>query len=449
MKTPIVDFLKKYANSDISRFHMPGHKGNGLLGVETYDITEIPGADVLYGAEGIIKESEDNASSLFGSGHTFYSTQGSTLAIFAMLMSVCAYSGDEKPLIIAARNVHKAFIYAAAHVGFDVEWIYPKDFTHPCECKITAYDVKNAIENAQKKPSGIYVTSPDYLGNMLDISEISEVCKEHDIPLLVDNAHGAYLAFTEKNLHPIVCGATLCCDSAHKTLASLTGGAYLHVSKEADSFFADNMRTYLASFASTSPSYLILGSLDACNKYISDNGDKFKECEKKVLKLREYIEKRGFELCGDEPFKITINAAKSGVTGVEFAEILREKDVEAEFCDREYVVLMVSPENTDRDYLRIKDAVDSIDAAKVCVTENFDAVKPKAVMSIKKALMSRYEKIKTADAVGRVCALPTVSCPPAVSIVVSGERICKNTVELLRHYGFEEIIVVADGLEEI
>ena len=137
MKTPIVDFVKGYIDADVSRLHMPGHKGNRYLGCEAFDITEIHGADVLYSSDGIIKESEENASSLFGSAHTFYSTEGSSLSIKAMLSLVA----KEGAYILAARNAHKSFVYAAALLDVEVEWIYPSSFTSLCSCIVSAEDI--------------------------------------------------------------------------------------------------------------------------------------------------------------------------------------------------------------------------------------------------------------------------------------------------------------------
>ncbi|MBR2078711.1 MAG: amino acid decarboxylase, partial [Clostridia bacterium] len=120
MNTPIVDFVKSYESKNALQLHMPGHKGKTFLGLERHDITEIDGADVLYSPDGIIEESENNASALFGTRHTYYSTEGSSLCIRAMVYLACL--GKEKPLIIAGRNVHKAFIYAAALCDCEVKW---------------------------------------------------------------------------------------------------------------------------------------------------------------------------------------------------------------------------------------------------------------------------------------------------------------------------------------
>ena len=212
---------------------MPGHKGKPHLGCEAGDITEIDGADVLYSACGIIDESERNASDLFHTAHTFYSTEGSSLAIRAMLALVREQSADDRPLILAARNAHKAFVYGCALLDLRVEWLYPQQSHHVCDATITPSQLQKRLAEQTEKPCAVYVTSPDYLGNISDIAGLSAVCDAYGVPLLVDNAHGAYLGFLEPSLHPITLGATICCDSAHKTLPVLTGGAYLHVSSKA------------------------------------------------------------------------------------------------------------------------------------------------------------------------------------------------------------------------
>ena len=161
MTTPIADFVKSYAQREISRFHMPGHKGKEMLGCERLDITEIDGADVLYSAGGIIDESECNASELFGTKHSFYSTEGSSLAIKAMLALIKKRTpAGKRTTVLAARNVHKAFIYACALLDIDAEWIYPSQFSHLCECNITPEElVLSGIPIWIKNISLGYITS--------------------------------------------------------------------------------------------------------------------------------------------------------------------------------------------------------------------------------------------------------------------------------------------------
>ena len=447
MRTPISDFVSEYRNSGASRFHMPGHKGKAFLGAEPWDITEIDGADVLYSADGIINESEDLASSLFHTAHTFYSAEGSTLAIKAMLTLAMQNAGDPHPLILAARNAHKAFLYGAALLDLEIEWMYPEPFTHLCRCEITAELLRSHLQKASRKPCAVYVTSPDYLGRIADIRSLAEVCREFSVPLLVDNAHGAYLNFLSPSLHPIALGAWACCDSAHKTLPVLTGGAYLHISKCAPASFTEGARNALSLFASTSPSYLILQSLDLCNRYLSEDfSKKLQIFIKKIEKIKSKMSQKGFSPEESEPLKIVLHTAKYGYTGEEFCEHLKRFHIVPEFYDKEYLVLMITPENTDLDFERLELAFSSV-APKPSLPQ-IAYLPQKAItrLSAKKALLSPQEIVSTEKALGRICAAPSVSCPPAVPIVISGEEITQTAIDLFRLYGVEKVAVVKNSL---
>ena len=443
MTTPIYDFVKKYAESDSARLHMPGHKGQGPLGVETYDITEISGADVLYSADGIIAESENFASRLFGTAHSFYSTQGSTLAISAMLTLAVKTSG--KKTVLAARNVHRSFINAAALLDIDAEFMYPSDASHLCACLITPNDVEHALLKSEKEFSAVYITSPDYLGNIADIKGISEVCKKYSLPLLVDNAHGAYLKFLPEDIHPITLGAAMCADSAHKTLPVLTGGAYLHISKDYPEFL-EGARDAMALFASTSPSYLILSSLDLCNARLS--GDYRCELLNVITKIDEAksaLKSMGYVTSDGEPLKIVINAKESGCEGSSLSDHLRLSGIEYEFSDEDYLVLMLTPENSERDVEILVDALKN--APRVGAPEKAQPPVSKireCAMSIREAVLSPSERVPVSDSVGRICAETTGACPPAVPVVISGERITKEDAALFEYYGIEKIKVVVE-----
>ncbi len=446
MKTPIADFVSAYQAADFSRFHMPGHKGKAFLGAEPWDITEIDGADVLYSANGIIEESEDMASSLFHTAHSFFSTEGSTLAIKAMLLLATQNAG-EKPLILAARNAHKAFIYGAALLDIEVEWLYPEPFTHLCHCEISAKTLKNHLQSMKRKPCAVYITSPDYLGQTSDIRALSQVCKEFSLPLLVDNAHGAYLGFLSPSRHPIALGADMCCDSAHKTLPVLTGGAYLHISKQAPACYLENARNALALFASTSPSYLILQSLDLCNRYLSDGyTKKLENCIQKINAVKAKMKQRGFVTEESEPLKIILHTAKYGYTGDEICSHLKNFQIIPEFYDSEYLVLMITPENKETDFKRLSLAWDTIQPKNALPTTPYILKKGKTILPLRKAMLGAQEIIPTRKALGRICASPTVSCPPAVPVVISGEEITAGAIEIFQLYGIETVAVMKESL---
>ncbi len=443
MKTPIAEFVSQYRQSGVSRFHMPGHKGKPFIGAEPWDITEIDGADVLYGAEGIIKESEDLASSLFHTAHTFYSAEGSSLAIKAMLMLAAQNAEDPNPpLILAARNAHKAFLYGTALLDIEVEWMYPQPFTHLCSCEITADLLRAYLGQSARKPCAVYITSPDYLGQVADVRSLSAVCREFSVPLLVDNAHGAYLNFLSPSQHPIALGAWACCDSAHKTLPVLTGGAYLHISECAPASFRENARNALALFASTSPSYLILQSLDLCNRYLSDEyGERLQVCIGKIDNIKSQMREKGFLPEKSEPLKIVLHTAKYGYTGEEFCAHLKRFKIIPEFYDKEYLVLMVTPENDDVDFERLRLSFSDIFPKKPL--EPVICMPQKAIRELtpRKAMLAPQETVPIHKAEGRICAAPSVSCPPAVPIVISGEKITHEAIEIFRIYGVETVAV--------
>ncbi|MBO5845399.1 MAG: PLP-dependent transferase [Clostridia bacterium] len=445
MRTPIFDFVKAYADSNTSRFHMPGHKGKGPLGCERLDITEIDGADVLSHAEGIIAESERCAAELFGTAGTFYSAEGSTLCIKAMLAMAAGISREGKRArVLAARNAHKAFIYACAMLDIDVEWIYPDQAEHLCSAQVSADMIESRLSSAEELPAAVYLTSPDYLGNIADVSKIAEVCHEYGLPLLVDNAHGAYLNFLSPSRHPIALGADICCDSAHKTLPVLTGGAYLHISKNADARYCEAARDMMAVFATTSPSYLILQSLDLCNRYLAEGYSEALEgaiCE--IAALKGKIKDRGFAVCDTEPLKIVIDASASGYGGEELAAHLRKCGIEPEMADGDLVVLMATPENIKTDTERLLSAFELIEpraarkyAGMVALTA------PERAMSIREAMFAPSEILPVEKAEGRICGAPAVSCPPAIPIVVSGERISREAIELFGAYGIKTVRVL-------
>ncbi len=446
MKTPIADFVNKYADGDCLRLHMPGHKGTGPLGFEGLDITEIDGADSLYEANGIIRESEENASGLFGC-RTFYSAEGSSQCIRAMLYLAAVYERERgnRPVILTPRNVHKTFLSAAALLDVDVRWIYPDEGDTYISCKVTAEKVEAHIKNADVKPTAVYLTSPDYLGGTTDISAVAKVCREHDVLLLVDNAHGAYLKFLEKSLHPADLGAHICCSSAHKTLPTLTGGAYLHISDNAPANFAEQAKNALAMFSSTSPSYLILRSLDITNAYLADSyREKLASFADRVAETKTRLSEAGYELCGDEPLKITVKAKKYGYTGIELSEILLSKNIVCEFADPDYLVLMVTPETGNEGLCRLENAMTSIPPSEG-IRESTPAIHIcEKALGIREAMLSPCETVRVEESAGRILASPSVGCPPAVPIVVCGEKIDRCAIEVFKYYGIKYCTVVKE-----
>ena len=449
MTTPIRDFVLSYAEKAPLRLHMPGHKGAPLLGMEQFDITEVSGADSLYEADGIIRESERNASLLFGCP-TYYSTEGSSQCIRAMLYLVMLHAKGQsidRPLILAGRNAHKTFLSAVALLDLDVEWLYPA-FEHGyLDCPIGSQGLTNALERLRSEdrlPAAVYLTSPDYLGNTLDIERLSAVCHDFGVLLVVDNAHGAYLRFLPASKHPMDLGADLCCDSAHKTLPVLTGGAYLHIGSHLPMSLKAQAKQALALFGSTSPSYLILQSLDVANAVMADTAFtvSLTETARRVETCCANLRARGLSAHCHEPLKLTIYPNPYGYTGIEVGEYLRKNGIECEFADPNFVVLMFTPAITESDVEKLTEVLSDLprrSPLSLCIPP---FTPPERVMTVREALLSPSEVIHVEECVGRIAAAATVGCPPAVPIVVSGEIIDEGAVECFRYYGIDTCAVV-------
>ena len=445
MNTPIYDFAKKYGESSPIRMHMPGHKGKSYLGCEALDLTEINGADSLYHADGIIRESEENASSIFGSAITLYSTEGSSLCIRAMLYLTVLYAESKgtKATVLAGRNAHSTFISASALLGIDLSFVSAEgSYLSGC---LDGDDFVRALDGMDNKPTAIYVTSPDYLGGIADIESIAKVCRENDILLLVDNAHGAYLKFLSPSMHPIDLGAHVCCDSAHKTLPVLTGGAYLHISSDAPDMFFEQAKNAMALFGSTSPSYLTLQSLDLANAYLA-NGyrEMLAEFIPRVDSLKSHLTSVGYSICNHEPLKLTISAKPYGYTGDALAEELRSRSVESEFSDRDFAVMMLSP-SLDADELQsLTDALTSI-PRRSPINEPVPAMpRLSRALSPKEALFSSSETLPASQSAGRILASANVICPPAVPLAVCGEVIDDDAVKAFEYYGVTSVRVIKE-----
>lgn len=439
MNTPIFDFIERYVQGGALRLHMPGHKGKGtgpLSSVQPFDITEIKGADSLYDAQGIIKESEENASRLFGSEATLYSGGGSTLCIQTML-ALAARPGST---VIAARNAHKAFVNACVLLDLGVEWVFPQKgvLRDIVSFDYTPEDIERAILSV-KEPSCVYITSPDYYGRVADVKAVSEVCRKYELPLLVDNAHGAHLAFLEENRHPLALGADMCCDSAHKMLPVLTGGAYLHIQNRR---FIPEAKDAMALFGSTSPSYLLLCSLDLCNRYLAEDARRdLKRAAQGIACLKERLAGR-YEAVESEPLRLTLHTSPLGMTGTGLAQLLRKKNIECEYADHGHIVLLFSSMDSKAEFDAVYRALADIPAAPPLSEEAFALQTPERILSIRQASLTENETVPVEKSVGRICGKTRILCPPGIPVVVAGEKISENCMNILKGYSILTVNVV-------
>ncbi len=426
METPIYDFLKNYSESNTLRLHMPGHKGKNFFNLSAeYDITEIKNADSLFEADGIIAQSEKNAARLFNTVRTCYSAGGSTLCIQTML----ALMKRDNRKVIAVRNVHRSFLSACIMLGIEPEWIYPEYSAGFLSGEIPLDILESKLK--QTDNPCVYITSPDYLGKTADIKSIAAICHKYNGILLVDNAHGAHFAGSRE--HPVMQGADMCCDSGHKMLPVLTGGAYLHIANQK---YADSAKSEMSFFASTSPSYLIMASLDLCNDYIENSlpTDRLRTLDA-LDKLRNDLSKK-YKIYKGEPFHLTLLC-----DGISLAEKLRKDGIECEYADRYCVTLLFSPLNSPEEIERAGEILMRYHPLEA-FDERFEFPVMKKAMSIREAALCRYETVSVENSAGKICAAVNVPCPPAVPIAVSGEIINEICIKIFKKYGILKINVV-------
>ena len=440
METPLYTALTDYQKKKYASFHTPGHKNTiSFLKYNLYDLdfTELPDTDSLFEAEGCILKAEQAAAKAFSTLLCVLSAGGCTMCIQGMLR-LAAPSGGK---LVCGRIIHRSAVNTMALLGIDPIWVMPEpNAGEGLAGRITPEGVRRALEK-NPEAKGVYLTSPDYYGVICDIQGIACVCKEYGVPLLVDNAHGAHLGYLSENLHPIHLGASMAACSAHKTLPVLTGGAYLHISRAAPASLWESAKTAMAMFGSTSPSYLTLASLDLCNRYLADGyRDRLREMCGRLEEARKALTAAGWQVEPSDPLRLTVKAP-AGMTGGQLANRLRESGVECEYADLDFLVLMLTPENRAADIERLLHAFGTNDAV-YAPQPTLPLARGERVCSVREALFAPRETVPAARSLGRVCGAPTVGCPPAIPIAVSGEQIGPEALELFRRYGVEQVEVL-------
>jgi arginine decarboxylase len=445
---PLYEALKKYKSQNLSHFHTPGHKATNsspfydVFGdALAFDVTELPQTDSLYDAESVIFQAESAAASHFGVKHTLFSAGGATLCIQAM-MRLTQKRGNK---LICARNVHRTAINAMALLGINPIWVYPTQFENSTlPGYISVQDIEEKLAT-NSDVSAVFITSPDYYGVISDIKGISNACNKYDVPLLVDNAHGSHLFYCEGGaLHPIKLGASMTCDSAHKTLPVLTGGAFLQINSEKFSYRA--AKDAMSLFGSTSPSYLIMLSLDIARAWLEQNGNTaYNELCNKVANLKQLCIKTGFKFPSQavfDPARLTLDFNSIGYSGEQAEAMLFEFGITSEMHDNCYVVILPSPFNKKVDFERLENFIKSIKIKQPIKNERAIFSNQQSVMTIKEAVFAPNEIVSIDKSVSRIAAECRIPCPPGVPLIMPGELINNETTYNLKNYGVFNIKVV-------
>lgn len=455
MKEPILqNEIRKLADAAVP-MHMPGHKRkvmpSRLLPYEL-DITEIEGADDLHGASGILKEAMDRASALWGSGRTWFLVGGSTCGILSAVRAAAPFGSE----IIAARNCHRSVYHAIELGGYRVHWIIPKRNREFDICLgITAREVRDAL---RKHPGSkaVVITSPTYEGILSDVRGIASVCKEAEVPLITDEAHGAHLGLFEEGGFPqgaVSCGSDLVIQSVHKTLPSLTQTAVLHL--QGNLVTEKEMERQLGIFETSSPSYPLMISIDSCVQLLSEDGASlFAEWKRGLDRFYKSVEGldcirvlQDGSIRGSggpngvrDRSKILINFGRAGLSGARAAAILRERfGIETEMSSGANVLAMTGCGDREEDFARLSDAILKMEEAlrgreNGSSRRSAAASLPRihAACTILDAVLSPGEEVPAASCEGRICGEYLYAYPPGVPILAPGEYIGREHLRIIR-----------------
>jgi len=403
--------LEKYAQNTLRRFHMPGHGGaikDGFLSaVSAYDVTELNETDNLSCPEGVIKEAENLASQKFGSGATLFSCGGATLCLQAAIFT--ALKRRPQARVFCHRRVHKSVLNAFYLMGVQPKWItdYEGDFS---DCDILVF------------------TYTDYYGNIVPYERICEISRKYGIITVADNSHGAHLAFMNKGmLHPVKQDIDFSVDSLHKTLPVLTGGACLNI-KDRDDY--DTCRYAMTVFGSTSPSYLIMASVD---RALSEVDECIFENTAQVIRGIEKRLGRYFIHDSDslhrDPLRIVLRCENPG----ELYNLLYKKGIKCEFYDACGVVL-IPPYGADEQYFEpLVKALEEYDGGIYFPTQRIKYKIPAVKLSIREALTAPGREITLEEANGKISAREYSLYPPGIPVIVPGEVFDDDIISCLKN----------------
>ncbi|MBR4800790.1 MAG: aminotransferase class V-fold PLP-dependent enzyme [Clostridia bacterium] len=437
--------LKK---NDKIPFHMPGHKRNeefeGLFGREI-DVTEIAGTDNLHDAQGILKSAMQHAADVFGVKATRFLIGGSTCGVLATMRALTR-RGDA---VVVARNCHKSVFNAIELLGLQPEYVLPEPIDSVgVYGSVKADDVKAALERTGAKL--VVLTSPTYEGIISDVQAIAEVCHSHGAKLFVDEAHGAHLGLCsgfEKSARTL--GADVVVNSLHKTLPSLTQTALLHVCS--DDVDVQRLDESLAIFETSSPSYVLMTSIDECVRYVEQNENVLENWAGNVDDLRakfaslkriKLFDASRLPVAGREKIfatdksKLVFLLDGVNLSGVDFADVLRDEyGIELEMASKNYAIAMTGAGDTKAMYSALERAVKEIDERastscneQVCVDVSVLHELPKKAFNPCEIDGLTLEYMNISDSAGRVSAESIWAYPPGAPIVVKGEIVDEKTL---------------------
>lgn len=447
MNTPLYTRILDYYKQNRISFAMPGHKnGRGLANeLINCDVTELTYTENLHHPRQFVKESKQLLSKLFKSDESFIITGGSTAGIQAMI------TASLKPgqTLLAASDCHMSVINTCALLGINLRFI-PKEIN-------SEYLIPTKLKNISEYIHGVdavIITSPTYYGLCADVKSLAEVCHMNNIPLLVDEAHGAHFTASKKFPEPaIISGADAVCQSAHKTLNALTGAAFLHIKSKLINY--NRLKKALYMFQTSSPSYVIAASADTARAELEQGGwDEMCElCEEFRKRLAENTEIKILD--NDDCTRLVLCFKEYEITGFEIEEMLAESyQTDVEMADLLNVVLIVTPSNTASDMEKLYLSLVSITASLKKRSKAIEIDLPPAfdgVISPHDAFFSDTKMLPLERSCGKISAVTVTSYPPGIPIIYIGAKITAEQVDYIKYLEKKgaEITGINEGCIEV
>lgn len=439
--------LEQYSESDYYPFHMPGHKRSGwpyhkrsgwpVSALYRYDITEIEGFDNLHDAKGLLLSLQRRAARVYHAEESFFLVNGSTGGI---LSAVSAAAREGKKLLMA-RNCHKSVYNAVLLNRLEAEYLWPETIEEfDIQGEISAAQIEKHLEGRQDI-CGVVITSPTYDGIISDIRAIVEAVHACGVPLIVDEAHGAHFALSDRAPKSAVeCGADIVINSVHKTLPALTQTALLHV--QGTLVDRERLKDYLRIYQSSSPSYLLMASIDACVRYIECEG---KKSYGRLLAFREQIDKKAAEFShirilpqGEDrdPGKLVISVKNTNMSGRELYQILLQKyHLQMEMASVSCAVGILTGMDTQEGVERLIRALAEVDKGlekEEGAAGAYDIKPAFSGLCIYEAAAEKKEWVLPEEAAGRVSGGFLYFYPPGIPLLVPGEMIGEKQILLMR-----------------
>ena len=441
----LFDKLKDYGKSGVYPFHMPGHKRQSINGDLPYeiDLTEIDGFDNLHNPQGCIKAVEDKAQLLYNAKRAYMLVNGATCGIMSAIGALTS-RGDR---VLIARNCHISVYRAVKLFSLKPEYILP-EYAEENGVKLPVFgsiSPKLIEDKLTQNPdiSLVVLTSPTYEGVVSDIKSISEICKKHDARLFVDEAHGAHFPFNKAFPESAVnCGADISVVSLHKTLPSLTQTALLLTN---DTDYDSALREQLAIFQTSSPSYVLMSSVESCLDYISENSSEFEsyikrlsEFEKsaKALNNLKLLFREDNNVYAYDRGKLVISTIGTSISGTQLAETLRnDYKIETEMSAEDYIIAMTSVCDTDEGFERLISALKTIDS-KIKKSENtkeyIKPLLPQKTIEPFECTDKIGKVLDITDCNGKISLEDVFAYPPGIPLIVSGEIVTDDIINQVK-----------------